>query len=212
MESEEVWRINKAWLSFQELRKEWKLFFNYWTASGREQRKPQYLELWSADTHIHLGAFQKGGLDLWDSSGSNKGKAKTLKRCAANFFVIHTILSPLIPALPDYRVFHFIVHFTFCQLHYDCFSWNCTRSQEQHLSSAWKQQLWRRCFFRWVSHGCRAFKPTKKKNLGTVVYVNERKILHLSHAELMHVASPCWYKNITSVSQHPTLLSPQPLR
>lgn len=56
-------RFNKAWLSFQELGKEWKLFFNYWTASGREHSKPQYLELWSADTHMHLGAFQEGELD-----------------------------------------------------------------------------------------------------------------------------------------------------
>ncbi len=57
-------RIKTAWLSFQELRKEWKLFFNYWTASGREHRKPQYyLELWSNGTHIHLGAFQKGELE-----------------------------------------------------------------------------------------------------------------------------------------------------
>jgi len=55
--------INKVWLSFQELRKEWKLFFNYCTASGREHRKPQYLELWSADTHIHLDVFQEEELD-----------------------------------------------------------------------------------------------------------------------------------------------------
>lgn len=51
----------ETWVSFQELREEWKLFFNYWTASGREHWKPQYLELWSAGTHIGLGSFQEGG-------------------------------------------------------------------------------------------------------------------------------------------------------
>lgn len=64
----------KLWVSFQELREEWKLFFNYWTASGREHWKPQYLELWSAGTHIGLGSFQGRRGNLTEGHHWNGGK------------------------------------------------------------------------------------------------------------------------------------------
>lgn len=87
MEGSAARRIKKACLSFQELRKEWKLFFNYWTASGREHWKPQYLELWSAGTHIHLGAFQGGGGNLTEGRHvshmhTKRVRAKILKLCS----------------------------------------------------------------------------------------------------------------------------------
>lgn len=76
----------EAWLSFQELRKEWKLFFNYWTASGREHWKPQYLALWSAGTHIHLGALQEGELN-GGTPGETMSVPRTSRRKKAEILV-----------------------------------------------------------------------------------------------------------------------------
>lgn len=66
----------KLWVSFQELRQEWELFFNYWTTSGREHWKPQYLELWSTGTHIGLGSFQGRGGNRAEGHHSNGGRCR----------------------------------------------------------------------------------------------------------------------------------------
>lgn len=176
----------EAWLSFQELRKEWKLFFNYWTASGREHWKPQYLALWSAGTHIHLGALQEGELNggtpgetMSVPRTSRRKKPKYLFNCVIwllTLYLHNIIVHNCVTGFPTVFDLHLYIKITtecVSGIATKCASsWSCWHRQPHQLSSPLK-------------HTWSTLISTHTNNITrTLVEVNDRKTWHFLSIEL----------------------------